>query len=492
MLKYGNKEFRNLEEQVRQNKDDIARHYAQDRVLADFGIKIVGQVDTVEELPDPASYEGKYGDAYAVGSAAPFTYYIWTRANNISPTDYWFDFGEITIAGPQGPKGDSIKGDPGTPGNKWYVGTNYPSTGTYNVGDMYLNPQTGEVKRYQKAGGDNYTWITIGNIKGQTGAPGPRGENAGSIQIAAVRGKVPTVEVLTTIDPDTVPVGTAYLVGEALPYEVYLPINGMWENIGQFDAGTIAMEGGSPLSVVNMDNYLNAEGSNLGDWDDEWEELYGNYGVIPVMRGDNFVYDFVIASKGNGEDQDYLEPYVIPMTDDDGLIHGSSWEAQNYAVDDNGFVGFVPTFGFLMERFSAMAVPVQVDIECDLGQEGSFNLHINRVAAARSIGAYFENGEGQYQFSTFRELADRLYGVDNGALNRQDLVVSGTVYNTQRGDNIAFTMKFEPNPHSVNAYQIKLHTLHPAGQTEYITLSDQGLEWGNLTLRSTNTFYVDY
>ena len=44
------KVFRNLEEQVRKNKEDIARHYAIDRSLANFGIKIVGTVATEPEI----------------------------------------------------------------------------------------------------------------------------------------------------------------------------------------------------------------------------------------------------------------------------------------------------------------------------------------------------------------------------------------------------------------------------------------------------------
>ena len=34
-------EYRNLVEQVRKNQEDIARHYEIDRVLADWGIKVI-------------------------------------------------------------------------------------------------------------------------------------------------------------------------------------------------------------------------------------------------------------------------------------------------------------------------------------------------------------------------------------------------------------------------------------------------------------------
>lgn len=480
MLKYGNKEFRNLEEQVHQNKDDIARHYAQDRVLADFGIKIVGQVDTVAELPDPLTYEGNYGDAYAVGPEAPFTYYIWTRANNISPIDYWFDFGEITIAGPQGPKGDSIVGPAGKPGNRWYVGSNYPTTGTYNEGDMYLNPTTGQVARYTHRGGGQYYWNVVGSIKGATGAPGPRGENAGSIQIASVKGKVPTVEVLSTIDPSSVPVGTAYLVGEELPYNVYLPINGMWENIGIFDAGTIAMEGGSPLSVVNMDNYLNAEGSNLGEWEDDYETLYGDYGVVPVMRSDNYVYDFLTVSTGRGEDNNGMPGDVILKTDADGLLLGPTLEAQNYAADDDGYTQFVPSFYFLVERFSTLA--------------SGYTLHvIIRGAGNRILAEFYKDGIApnsllelytgplqQFEFDDLRNLLSSLNLEDWSG--RRPMPVHG-YYVEQTAESPIFTITLDPT-----IRKIDVHYLSDQGRMEYDTLD----AIGEFEIYSTTSLFRDY
>ena len=65
MIQIGNNYYRNLEEQVQKNKEDIARHWQIDRVLADFGIRIVG---TAGSFNDIKNIQGKeYGDAYAVG-----------------------------------------------------------------------------------------------------------------------------------------------------------------------------------------------------------------------------------------------------------------------------------------------------------------------------------------------------------------------------------------------------------------------------------------
>lgn len=92
--------LRNLEEQVQY----LTNFHNENTALASWGIRMVGQVLTPSELP--TDYVGEYGDAYAVGAAAPYSYYIWTRAGGPELTDYWFDFGQISIVGPQGPQGE--------------------------------------------------------------------------------------------------------------------------------------------------------------------------------------------------------------------------------------------------------------------------------------------------------------------------------------------------------------------------------------------------
>lgn len=80
MLNFGNKEFRNLQEQVLKNMDDIESIAQGSLVIGEFGIKVVGQVESPDDLPDPAEFEGEYGDAYLVGEETPYDYYIFTRA----------------------------------------------------------------------------------------------------------------------------------------------------------------------------------------------------------------------------------------------------------------------------------------------------------------------------------------------------------------------------------------------------------------------------
>lgn len=110
MLKFGNKEFRNLQEQVKKNMDDILFILQEEGVLNEFGIKVVGQEESVIDMPTVDDYKEEhedwsYGDAYAVGTEAPYELYILTRANGTHPNDYWFNIGEFPVPGPQGEEG---------------------------------------------------------------------------------------------------------------------------------------------------------------------------------------------------------------------------------------------------------------------------------------------------------------------------------------------------------------------------------------------------
>lgn len=128
---------RSLIEQVQKNTLDIYNHYQVERVLAEFGIKVVGQVETSAELPQ--GYQGEFGDAYAVGVEAPFNFYIWTRANAVSQSNYWLNVGPLAIVGPQGPAGPAgEKGEPGQ-ANRWYYTSDIKFlAGVGNNNDMAL------------------------------------------------------------------------------------------------------------------------------------------------------------------------------------------------------------------------------------------------------------------------------------------------------------------------------------------------------------------
>ena len=261
------KVFRNLEEQVRKNKEDIANHYAIDRALANFGIKIVGTVATPEQLPDALTYQGEYGDGYAVGQPGSYVYYIYTRPDpNAGHFDnYWLDAGALSIVGPEGPQGP--KGDKGNTGEstKWYTGQNQPSNP--NVGDMYLNNQ-GEVFQYSEYN----VWVLKSNIKGPEGPQGPqgpqgiqgpqgpqgiqgpRGDVGGFINIKGILANANQLPLPSTLGNLTI----AYLVGANNPYDLYVQIGdsvetALWTNTGPFNAATLVTVNGIGQNVWNAD-----------------------------------------------------------------------------------------------------------------------------------------------------------------------------------------------------------------------------------------------
>ena len=260
-----NIELRNLEEQVQKNKEDIARHYAIDRSLANFGIKIVGTVSSPEGLPDPLTYQGQYGDGFAVGQTGPYDYYIYTRPdlNAGQPNNYWLNVGQLAITGPQGPQGEQgIQGQPGI-SSKWYTGE-YPENPAEN--DMFLS-KSGEV--FQYIGG---IWHPVTDIKGPQGIQGiqgpigergPQGPQGQKGDTGDVGGFINIYGIVTNTDqlpsPATLKNLTiAYLLGTQVPYDLYIQVGenssvAQWVNSGPFNAATLVSSGGVYQNIWDAD-----------------------------------------------------------------------------------------------------------------------------------------------------------------------------------------------------------------------------------------------
>ena len=242
MITIDNVQYRNLEEQVKKNMDDIKYILEEEGVLNEFGIKIVGQITDAGDLPDPTTYEGEFGDAYAVGTVTPYTLYIYTRANGEHPTNYWFNIGQFpvpsTIPGPTGPAG--TPGTDGVRGSLWFIGNGRPTTKDANVNDKYLNTNNGDVYTYTGS-----QWYLYGNIRGPQGiqgiqgpqgiqgAQGPQGaqgQKGDAGQSFEIVGIVSNEAQLPT--PSTLPDNQAYLVGTEAPYDMYVQVNDQWVNMG--------------------------------------------------------------------------------------------------------------------------------------------------------------------------------------------------------------------------------------------------------------------
>ena len=214
MLTIGNEEFRNLEEQVEKNKNDILYMLEEEGTLNQFGIKVVAQEQTVDALPAPTEYTGDFGDAYAIGATSPYTLYIYTRANGTHPTNYWFNIGQFPLPGPAG--ADGATGPRGPEGPEGKQGPQGPQG---KQGPQGIQGPTGPQ-----------------GPQGIQGNQGPKGDPGDSFKIVGI---LNSASELPTPTEDIR--NQAYLIPDATEqgtYDLYV-ITGttslVWENAGHIE-----------------------------------------------------------------------------------------------------------------------------------------------------------------------------------------------------------------------------------------------------------------
>ena len=160
MLNFGNKEFRNLQEQVLKNMEDIEGIEDIINLASLVGIKVNGVLADESELPE----EPELGDTYAVGDEAPFRLYSFDGTE-------WVDFGYFPLAGPQGEQGEQgeqgIQGEQGPRGIQGIQGPEGPE-----------GPQ---------------------GVQGPRGEPGPRGVQGVAGVNGYVNAFVPDAESVTEV-----------------------------------------------------------------------------------------------------------------------------------------------------------------------------------------------------------------------------------------------------------------------------------------------------
>ena len=144
---YDNKTYRNLQQQVKENMDNIAE--LQD--LKFVGIDVKGIVQDYSSLPSSA----EQGQVYAVGTSSPFELYVYNDSS-------WVDLGEFPKAGPKGDQGP--QGEPGRQGPRGLTGPQGPRGYIGATGAQ--GPQG--LKGDQGSKGDK-------GDKGDTGPQGPQG-----------------------------------------------------------------------------------------------------------------------------------------------------------------------------------------------------------------------------------------------------------------------------------------------------------------------------
>ena len=299
MFKIDDKEYRNLQEQVEKNKNDIKYILEEEGTLNQFGIKVVEEVESTDDLPSTASEEFEaldYGDCYVVGTEAPYELYIKTRANGEHPNDYWFDLGQFPLPGPQGPQG--IQGEQGPQGEQGEQG---------NPGIQGPQGEQGP--------------------QGPQGVAGPTGTAVHVVAIISSSSALPTPTALGDLT-------AAYLVGTAVPYDLYIQVGtsvdtAVWTNMGAFNVATGWEFNGSVLIPVtgvtavqvNVLSVISAlttnniepsvdETSDIGSITKKYDTIY----VKTISDGTNTIDVEDIGSGGGGSGK-YLHKIEMWLTE---------------------------------------------------------------------------------------------------------------------------------------------------------------------------------
>ena len=242
---YNDKVYRNLQEQVLKNQEDLERYAATTLTLNNMGIRVLGILSDSTKLPPTAS---QYGDAYLIGTTPPYDLYIWTRleaqdsARFVSVGQFPAPSNIPGKTGPQGPQGDTGVG----------IANIYVDSSGYMriiYTDDRPDSEFGSLKGPQGAMGPKGPK----GDKGDPGAQGPRGldgENAFAVTI---------IDTLTSIDqlpsPSIAGRNDAYVIKSEGKSDLYglVSENGTlkWANFG-----TIAVQSGyaTPADVQAVQN----------------------------------------------------------------------------------------------------------------------------------------------------------------------------------------------------------------------------------------------
>ena len=164
---YDNKTYRNLQQQVKENMENIAE--LQDLKLV--GMSVAGIVEDTTKLPETA----QQGQVYAVGSSAPYELYVYDNSA-------WVDFGQFPKEGPQGeqgPQGEPGRQGPrgltGEPGPRGYTGAPGPAGTAGPKGDRGPQGPQGPKGQDGTVSFDELTPEQVAMLKGPKGDPGEQG-----------------------------------------------------------------------------------------------------------------------------------------------------------------------------------------------------------------------------------------------------------------------------------------------------------------------------
>ena len=296
MITVDGKQLRNLQEQVEKNKQDILYILTEEGTLNAFGIKVVGEDTTTAALPDPTTYTGDFGDAYAIGTEAPYNLYIFTRPNGTHPNPYWFNIGKFPMPGPKGDKGDTgATGAKGETGAKGDTGAQGPQGATGATGP-----------------------------KGATGPIGPKGDKGDTGPVGPafnVQGTLTSTAQLPTPTAEMQDKGYCYRIPDANGVPHIWIVQGANE-VGPFswvDIGVAGIQGQQGPAGVGIDTLTEVD-FTIGNRNIQYDTIDG----IKISSTGRFTYQ--------GGNRDATFKLDVPIIGDNGITIDKQANAQRVVV----------------------------------------------------------------------------------------------------------------------------------------------------------------
>lgn len=259
--------YRNLQEQVQKNKEDIAAWQNVGFTLNSFGIKVLGKVDSESDIPT-GTYE--YGDAYLVGLTDPYNLYIYTRTNEAADSGSFVNVGPLNVIGQEGPEGP--QGPAGVDGYSPVVryGNGLPIVeSTDKDGYLYIDQQTSRLYTFK-----NNAWNYVVNMQGAKGDKGEQGIQGATGTTLSIVARLASPDLLpTNFASGAIPKNSAYLVDVQGANHLYIILGNQsdystwyWADAGDFNLGSVLYKDSVFQQYANItDSYDTNTGAVVTD-----------------------------------------------------------------------------------------------------------------------------------------------------------------------------------------------------------------------------------
>ena len=322
MLKFDGKEWRNLEDQV----EYLTAAFHSGKLIDELGIKVQGIYTTLAaaKVAYPGPYE--YGDAFSIGTAAPYDLYIYTR--NIED---FFDFGPFPAQGPIGKTPEisaeaTVSNTTGDP----YVEISMSGTAEYPLIKFNFKNIKGERGLQGKPG---QSIVGPPGPKGESiiGPVGPKGESIVGPAGPGFKllGELASITNLPTPTKDIYELGGGYYIPDNEGTKNFWIIessdlvNFKWKNIGNIQTGIKGEPGNDGAGINSLTD------TNL---------TIGNTTVQYSTDGGIQVNSTMRQTYNNGENHDSTVDLALPIVGTNGVTIDKAAQGEKIEISGSGLV----------------------------------------------------------------------------------------------------------------------------------------------------------